>query len=127
MDASTVAQAALALAVDNSRDAALNELLQERERLALGAEDLRSFVAARHFTRNLLLQRGSVPPAHVPWTWERAYQQRHSDMESAYDVMLAALRDMRMGDPESAEQRLKHEVGESSAEEEEEKENVESN
>ena len=102
----------------------MKELLLERERLAMGAEDLRSFVAARHFTRNLLLQRGSVPPAHVPWTWERAYQQRHSDMENAHGVMLAALRDVRMGDPESAEQRLKHEVGESSAEEEED-ENME--
>ena len=120
MDASIVAQAALALAVDNSRDAAMNELLLERERLAMGAEDLRSFVAARHFTRNLLLQRGSVPPAHVPWTWKRAYEQRHSDMESAHDVMIAALRDVRMGDPESAKQRLKHEVGELSAEEEDE-------
>ena len=77
-------------------------------------------MAARHFTINLLSQRGSVPPAHVPWTWKRAYEQRHSDMENTHDVILAALRDVRMGDPESAEQRLKHEVGESSAEEEEE-------
>ena len=46
-------------------------------------------------------------------------------MENAHDVMLAALRDVRMGDPESAEQRLKHEVGELSAEEEEEDENME--
>ena len=60
MDASTVAQAALAMAVDNSRDAALNELLLERERLAMGAEDLRSFVAARHFTRNLLFSAAST-------------------------------------------------------------------
>ena len=124
MDASAVAQAALALTVKYYREDALNELLLERERLAMGAEDLRSFVAARHFTRNLLLQRGSVPPAHVPWTWERAYEQRHSDLENAHGVMLAALRDVRMGDPESAEQRLKHEVGELSAEEEEE-ENME--
>ena len=46
MDAWYVAQAALALAVDNYRDDALNELLLERERLAMAAEDLRSFVAA---------------------------------------------------------------------------------
>ena len=106
------------MAVDNSRDAALNELLLERERLAMGAEDLRSFVAARHFTRNLLLQRGSVPPAHVPWTWKRAYEQRHSQMENTHDVILEALRDVRMGDPESAERLLKHEVGEFSDDEE---------
>ena len=98
----------------------MNELLLGRERLAMGAEDLRSFVAARHFKINLLTERGPVPPAHVPWTWKRACEQRHSYMENAHDVMLAALRDVRMGDPESAEQRLNYEVGESSAEEEEE-------
>ena len=69
MDASSLASAALALGVANSQTAALQELLLERERLAMGAEDLRSFfVAARHFTRDLLLQRGSVPAADVPWT-----------------------------------------------------------
>ena len=68
------------------------------------AEDLRSFfVAARHFTRDLLSQRGSVPPADVPWTWERAHEQRNSDLGYAH-----ALRDVRMGE---------YEVGESSAEE----------
>ena len=93
MDASSLASAALALAVANSQTAALQELLLERERLAMGAEDLRSFfVAARHFTRDLLLQRGSVPPADVPWTWERAHEQRNSDLGYAH-----ALRDVRMG------------------------------
>ena len=54
MNAPSVAAAALAGAVDESREAALQELLQERERFAMQAEDLRSFVAARHFTRSLL-------------------------------------------------------------------------
>ena len=115
MDASSLASAALALAVANSQTAALQELLLERERLAMRGEDMRSFfVAARHFTRDLLLQRGSVPPADVPWTWERAHEQRNSDLGYAH-----ALRDVRMGESESAEQRLNYEVGESSAEEEE--------
>ena len=104
------------MAVANSQTAALQELLLERERLAMGAEDLRSFfVAARHFTRDLLLQRGSMPPADVPWTWERAHEQRNSDLGNA-----RALRDVRIGESESAEQRLNDEVGESSAEDEEE-------
>ena len=64
MDASAVAQAALALTVKYYREDALNELLLERERVAIGAEDLRSFVAARHFTINLLAERRPVPPAH---------------------------------------------------------------
>ena len=106
MDASSLASAALALAVANSQTAALQELLLERERLAMRGEDMRSFfVAARHFTRDLLSQR-SVPPADVPWTWERAHEQRNSDLGYA-----RALRDVRMGE---------YEVGESSAEEEDE-------
>ena len=40
MDASSFARAALAVAVDESREAALQELLQERERVAKQAEDL---------------------------------------------------------------------------------------
>ena len=47
MDASSVAAAALAVAVDESREAALRELLLDRERAAMQSEDLRSFVAER--------------------------------------------------------------------------------
>ena len=47
MDASSVAAAALAVAVDESRECALRELLLDRERAAMQAEDLRSFVAER--------------------------------------------------------------------------------
>ena len=126
MDASAVAQAALALSVENSRDAAMNELLQERERLAMAAEDMRSFVASRHFTRDLTSQpqRGSVSPAHVPWTWKRAYNQLLSQWQNRHDAH-EALRDVRLGEPKSAERLLRHEVGELSAEEEEEDENME--
>ena len=72
MDASSVAAAALAVAADHSRAAALSELLLERDRLAMREEDLRSFVAARHFTRSLL----TTPALGAAWTWERAYAQR---------------------------------------------------
>ncbi len=66
-----------------------------------------------------------MPPADVPWTWERAHEQQNSDLGYAHGVMLAALRDVRMGESESAEQLLNHEVGESSAKEEDEDENME--
>ena len=120
MDASAVAQAALALSINNSRDAAMNELLQERERLAMAAEDMRTFVASRHFTRDLISQpqRGSVSPAHVPWTWKRAYNQLLSQWQNRHDAIHEALRDVRMGEPESAERLLRHEVGEFSDNEE---------
>ncbi len=118
MDASAVAQAALALSVENSRDAAMNELLQERELLAMAAEDMRSFVASRHFTCDLLLERGPVPPAHVPWTWKRAHNQLLSQWQNRHDAIHEALRDVQMGEPESAERLLRHEVGECSDNEE---------
>ena len=59
MDASTLA--ALSIAVDESRDAVLRELLQEREHERMQAEDLRSFVAQRHFTASLLVPNAMRP------------------------------------------------------------------
>ena len=110
MDASSVAAAALAVAVDESRDAALRELLLDRERAAMQAEDLRSFVAERHFTGSLLV------PRAFPMTWEAAYLQRHVDLELAHDAMRAALRAVRQGD-EGAADLLAVEVGDSDEEE----------
>ena len=50
MDASSLAAAALAVAMNESRDAAVRELLVDRERSAMAAEDARSHGAQRHFT-----------------------------------------------------------------------------
>ena len=116
MDASSLAAAALAVAADESRDAALRELLLDRERAAMQAKDLRSHVAQRHFTTSLLVPRA---PA---MTWEPAYAQRHLDLQLAFDAMRAALRAVRQGDDEGAEERLAVEVGDSDEEEEEESE-----
>ena len=119
MDASAIAQAALALSVDNSRDAAMNELLQERERLAMAAEDMRTFVASRHFTRDLISEphRG-LARTHVPRTWKRAHNLLLSQWQNRHDAIHEALRDVRMGEPERAERLLRHEVGELSDNEE---------
>ena len=111
MDASSVAAAALAVAVDESRDAALRELLLDRERAAMQAEDLRSFVAERHFTGSLLVARAFL------MTWEAAYAQRHADLELAHDAMRAALRALRQGDDMGAADLLAVEVGDSDDEE----------
>ena len=119
MDAVSVAraQAALALSVSYYQDETVSELLVERERLAMEAEDLRSFVAGRHFTHNLFNRQG-LPPSHLPRTWQRAYEPLFSDWLNRHDVIHEALRDLRMGDPESAERLLKHEVGKFSDNEE---------
>ena len=110
MDASSLASAALALAVEDSRNAALQELLLERERLAMSREDVRSYMAARHFTRDLLSQplreRGSVLPA----TWQVAYMEVDNDLVEAHSAMLAALRFARNGNPQGAAERLAAEL-----------------
>ena len=55
MDAhSVVAVSALNTAAEVSQAAAMQELLLERERAAMQVEDLRGFVAARHFLANAL-------------------------------------------------------------------------
>ena len=113
MDASTLA--ALSIAMDESRDAALRELLQERERDRMQAEDLRSFVAQRHFTASQL-----VPGAPRPVTWEAAYARRHNDLHWAHGTMRDALRWFRRGENVRAERLLASELGSDEEEEEEE-------
>ncbi len=116
MDASGLAAAALAVAMDESRDAAVRELLLARERAAMNAEDLRSYVAQRHFTASQLVPRA---PA---LTWEAAFAQHHTDLLLAHDAMRDALRAVRQGDDVRAEGLLAAEVRSSSEEEEEEEE-----
>ena len=61
MDASTLAAAALAIARDESRDAAVRELLLDRERTAMVAEDFWSHLAQRLFVGSLLVP-SAIPP-----------------------------------------------------------------
>ncbi len=69
MDASTLAAAALAIATETSQPAAMEELLLERERLAMDREALRSFLVERHYI-------------HVPGyaQYARDQQLRESDV-----------------------------------------------
>ena len=107
-----MAAAALAIAREE-RDAAVRELLLDRERTAMVAEDFRSHLAQRLFVGSLL-----VPSAIPPMTWEAAYWHRHNDLISAHDAMRAARRAVRQGDGERADGVLTAEV--SSSEEEDE-------
>ena len=54
MDALSVAAATLAVSVEHERDAAQQSVLLDRERAVMQAEDLRSYVAERHFTSSWL-------------------------------------------------------------------------
>ena len=78
----------MAVAVENSRQAALNDLLLERERLAMHAAYLESRIAQRMFPWSQQLRRpGHVPDAFYSRTWQECY----SELEADYHQMRAAL------------------------------------
>ncbi len=90
MDAQTVAAAALAVVVDDSREAAVRELLLERERLAMAVADRDSFLAQRHS--------GSTV------SWRALYEVlrddlelAHADLDLARDAMRGVLRHLEAG------------------------------
>ena len=111
MDASSVAAAALAVATDHSRDAALRQALLDRERAAMTAEDRGSFLAQRLYTGST-----QVPSTMRPMTWRAAHQHVQNDVLGARDAMRAARRAIRHGNDERAEALLTAELGLSSDE-----------
>ena len=114
MDAATVA-AALAIVVDESQQAAMQALMQEKDRLAMIVEDQASYLAQRHWVGSLQVPRVPGPPM----TWQAAYEQRHDDLGHAHNAMRMALQALRHGDYELAEQVLRGEVGTDSEAEDE--------
>ena len=84
MDGLTLAAAALAIAVDESRDAALRQAMLERERLAMGVEDRDSFLAQRFFVASMQLRAAGQPR---PQTWQAAYQVRDDNFEVVMDAL----------------------------------------
>ena len=120
MDAVTTA--ALAVVVEESRDAAMLALLQERERLAMALADQASYLAQHHFVGSL-----QVPRPDRPMTWHTAYNQRHNDLIDAHHAMRGAIRAIRNGDSDGALNVLEQVVGsdtEQSADEDEEMEST---
>ena len=107
MDAATIAAAALAIVVDESREAAMRELLLERERLAMTVADRDSYLAQRHYIVSAQLPVASLALV----TWQSAYVLRHNNFIDAQAVMRAALQAVRRGDDDAAENFLVAEVG----------------
>ena len=107
MDAVTVAAAALATVVAESREAAMRELLLERERLAMTVADRDSYFAQLHFVVSAQLR----PPSIAIMTWEDAYLDQRTSWIDAQAAMRAALHAVRRGDNEAAEDFLVAEVG----------------
>ena len=97
MDGLTLAAAALAIAVEESRDAALRQAVLERERLAVAAEDRGSFLAQRLYTGST-----QVPSAMPPMTWRAAHTRVHNQTLELRDVMDEARRALRRGHADRA-------------------------
>ena len=109
MDASSLAAAALAVAMEDSRSAAVCELMLDRERAAMLAEDRSSYMAQRHFTHTQM-----IPGPHnagPQTTWRVAYLVQLHDAHRMRDVMRASLMHMRGGNDRLARALLAWVVG----------------
>ena len=107
MDASSLAAAALAVAMEDSRSAALREVMLDRERAAMVAEDRSSYMAQRHFV-------GSQQDPNIAGpqtTWRVAYLVQRHDGDRLRDVMRASLMHMREGNDRLARALLAWVVG----------------
>ena len=62
MDAVTLVAAAVAIAVDHARNAALEDALLQRERAAMRAEDSESLIAQRLYVRSAQLPASAQLP-----------------------------------------------------------------
>ena len=94
MDAVT---AAVAIAVDHSRNAALEDCLLDRERQAMRAAHLESLIAQRMFTSSTQL-----PHSAPPVTWRTAHTIAHNETVQMRAVMDQAARAARRGHDERA-------------------------
>ena len=79
MDASTLAASALAIANETSQSAAVEELLQERERLAMDREALRSFVVERHYIQAPDFSEDPL------WTWKNVFECQADQLQHIRD------------------------------------------
>ena len=111
MDGLTLAAAALAIAVDESRDAALRQAVLERERLAMGVEDRDSFLAQRFFVASMQLRAAGQPR---PQTWQAAYQVRDDNFEVVMDALRQVAEANSRGDDQAIRNVVADVLGEES-------------
>ena len=96
MDATTTVAAALAIAVNHGHAAALEQVLLDRERAAMTAEDRGSFLAQRFFTAST-----QVPVMRLQ-TWQAAHRHLNNVVLNLRHVMMLALRALYNGNVERA-------------------------
>ena len=105
MDAVTLVAAAVAVAYDQSRNAALEDLLRDRELQAMRAADLESLVAQRMYVNSLQL------PTYNVQTW----RESRRDLAHDYAQLVETLQQVRVanreGDGERVEELRGDELG----------------
>ena len=102
----SAATAALAVVIEESQQAAMLALLQERERLAMTVADRDSYLAQRHY----VVSRQRLLPER-PMTWETAFTQRHNELIDAHQAMRHAAHAIRDGNADDALNVLVHVIG----------------
>ena len=111
MDAITLVAAAVAVACDQSRNAALEDLLRDRELAAMRAADLESRIAQRMFTRNTQL--GNADNALV--TWQSSREELANDYADMVNTLQQVRGANREGDGDRIEELVFEQLGYSSA------------
>ena len=103
----------------SAADAALASAVLERERARMSLEDVRSWVAQRHFVGSL-----QVPQVGQTMTWEMAYRMRHNALLEAHSA-LEEVRDLlQQNEPAAALERVLEEVGDDANQEQAEEEEL---
>ena len=88
MDAVTLIAAAVAVACDDSRTAALEEVVRERELASMRAADLECQFAQRGHVWSQQLPRPAQLPLHA---YQRTWQQAYNELDAEYQHALNAL------------------------------------
>ena len=101
MDAVTLVAAAVAVACDQSRNAALEDLLRDRELQAMRAADLESLVAQRMYVNSLQL------PTYNVQTW----RESRTDLAHDYAQLVETLQQVRVANREGDGERIEELIG----------------
>ena len=112
MDAATLVAAAVAVACDQSCNAALEDVLRDRELAAMRAADLESQVAQRlHVWSQQLPRPQQLPVQAYTRTWQEAYNQLETDYQQALDTLQEVGVANNNGDSERVAELVRQELG----------------
>ena len=118
MDAVTLVAAAVAIACDQSRQAAMEDVLRDRELQAMRAADLESQIAQRLYVWSQ--QRPApeqLPVQAYRRTWQEAYDHLEADYQQALDTLQEVRVANRNGDSERVAELVRQELGSGSSQE----------